>query len=244
MRLVLPVLIAAALPSAVLAQDSAIVVRGKVLNAESREGVGGAMLISIACGDQARPDTAIFRTDHDGSFLLGPLQKGLQCLTVRSLGYKPHRDTLDAEVMPEELAEILMVPDSAGSRSLMFAPSGEMRSLETMPRAALLGALVLAACSEAPVTPPPPPPFPASLPLSISVAPTGITVAIGDSVQMHADSPPSTGETAYSWSSGNTQIATVSLDGVVRGVSAGPVAITACGKVRTSVCGSASLTIR
>lgn len=242
MRLTPLLFLVCALPAGAWAQDSAIVVRGKVLSAESREGIGGASMLSIACGDQVKPDTALLLTDHDGSFLLGPLQKGLQCLTVRALGYKSYRDTLDAESMAEELAEIMMVPDSlAGGGALMFARPGTIHSLEGMTRLVLVGALLTVACTEAPAVAPPPAPTP-SIPKAVIVSPTGLTINVQDSLRLSADS--NVGETAFTWFSNSPLIASVSSAGWVKGLAAGSVAITACGFVKTSVCGSASFTVR
>lgn len=107
-------------------------------------------------------------------------------------------------------------------------------------RLALLGFLFLAACNESTVAPPPAP-LPSPGGLGPSVSPSGVILAPGDSLLMTADYH---GETSFLWSSGSYMVATVSSAGWVKGVAPGPVAITACSKVRAAWCGSAALTVR
>jgi hypothetical protein len=54
---------------------------------------------------------------------------------------------------------------------------------------------------------------------------------------------PSGVPTTVTWSSSNSSVASVSTDGLVTGVSAGPVAITACSTENTSACGQATVTV-
>jgi CarboxypepD_reg-like domain len=49
-------------------------------------------------------------TDANGSFLLDSVPEGTQTLVVRSLGFAPHREVVDAGGEPEARLEILMAP--------------------------------------------------------------------------------------------------------------------------------------
>lgn len=101
----------------------------------------------------------------------------------------------------------------------------------------------VAACGDDVTIPPPPPPPPATV-HSVSVAPDGVTIGVGATLQMVESVNADAGvATTVTWKTGAAAVATVSASGLVTGVSNGPVAITACSTVVTSVCGSASITV-
>jgi hypothetical protein len=103
----------------------------------------------------------------------------------------------------------------------------------------------VAACGDD-VTVQPPAPPPAATVHSISVAPNGVTVAIGTTVQMQAAVNADAGvATTVSWSvSSPASVATINqTSGVLTAVGAGVVGVQACSTVVTSVCGNATLTI-
>ena len=79
---------------------------------------------------------------------------------------------------------------------------------------------------------------------SVSVAPDGVTLPVGQTLQMIAVVNADSGvATTVTWSSSDQAKATVSATGLVTAVSAGSVAIQACSTVNTAVCGAATVTI-
>lgn len=91
-------------------------------------------------------------------------------------------------------------------------------------------------CGESPGTPPPPPP-PAPV-STVTISPSSPTVTDGNTVQLtatlrDANNNVLTGRTV-TWSSGNTNTATVNSSGVVTGVAAGSTAITATSEGQSS----------
>jgi uncharacterized protein YjdB len=73
--------------------------------------------------------------------------------------------------------------------------------------------------------------------------PTGRTLAIGDSLQLHAESNLA-GVTGWAWAASNESYATVDAAGLVRGTGTGTVAVTACAKPVMGWCGSATVSVR
>ncbi|NOT08352.1 MAG: hypothetical protein HOP28_09120 [Gemmatimonadales bacterium] len=116
-------------------------------------------------------------------------------------------------------------------------------------RAMAWSGLVLAgvgACGDDVTIPVPPPPPPATV-HSISVAPNGVSMVAGTTLQMNAAvNADATVATTVTWSSSSTTI-TISATGVVTApltITANtPVAITACSTVVPTVCGNASITV-
>ena len=102
----------------------------------------------------------------------------------------------------------------------------------------------VAACGDD-VTVQPPAPPPAATVHSISVAPNGVTVGVGTTVQMQAAVNADAGvATTVTWSvSSPATVATISASGVLTTVGAGVAAVQACSTVVTSVCGNATITI-
>jgi len=99
--------------------------------------------------------------------------------------------------------------------------------------------LAASACDSSPASAPPPTmgvPF-------ISVAPTGQTLAVGDSLLFHATTNGS-GVAGFAWSVSSTATASINAGGWVRALSPGPVAVIACFVSTPSICGNASLTVR
>jgi len=92
-----------------------------------------------------------------------------------------------------------------------------------------------------PATAPGPPPS-IGVP-SVSVAPTGQTLAVGDSLLFQASTNVS-GVTGFAWSVSSPATASVTAAGWVRALTSGPVAVTACVVPTAAVCGYASLTVR
>jgi hypothetical protein len=92
----------------------------------------------------------------------------------------------------------------------------------------LLGALLLAACGDSPVTPPP---AEAPAVASIRVTPSAPTLTVGTTVQLQATPLAITGEelpdSAVRWISGAATVATVSAEGTVTAHAPGAVAIMA-----------------
>lgn len=83
---------------------------------------------------------------------------------------------------------------------------------------------------------------PAELPAKVTVSPNPATVAVGGTVNMVADRTGAAAGQAVTWSTSNAAIATVdAASGVVRGVAAGSVAITA--KTTGNFSGSAAVTV-
>lgn len=95
------------------------------------------------------------------------------------------------------------------------------------------------------VEPPPPPPPPAPTVKSITVAPNGATVAIGQTIAFSAAVVADEGvATTVTWSSSDPAKATVNAaTGVVTGVASGTVAIKATSTVAPTVSGIATLTV-
>lgn len=113
-----------------------------------------------------------------------------------------------------------------------------------MPTRWILATVVAAvACGEsAPFSPPPLPPPAPGMP-SVSVSPTGRTIAVGDSIQFTAVTNVGA-ITAFTWAVDHPDIASVDAAGMVRSLKAGAVAVRACGNSQLGVCGSAALTIQ
>lgn len=79
---------------------------------------------------------------------------------------------------------------------------------------------------------------------SVTVGPSGVTIAVGGTLQMAAAVNAGTGvATTVTWTSSNAATASVSATGLVTGVASGSVAITACSTVATGVCGQATVTV-
>ncbi|HEV8599801.1 MAG TPA: Ig-like domain-containing protein, partial [Gemmatimonadales bacterium] len=80
---------------------------------------------------------------------------------------------------------------------------------------------------------------------SVTVGPTGATIAVGATQQMVATVDADAGiATTVTWSSSNPATATVNpTTGLVTGVAGGTVSIIACSTVATNVCGQATLTV-
>lgn len=80
---------------------------------------------------------------------------------------------------------------------------------------------------------------------SVTVGPTGVTIAVGQTLQMAAAVNADAGiATTVTWSSSNAATASVNpTTGLVTGVASGSVAITACSTVATGVCGQATVTV-
>lgn len=79
---------------------------------------------------------------------------------------------------------------------------------------------------------------------SVTVAPDQATIPVQGTVQMIAAVNADSGvATTVTWASSNPQVASISATGLVTGVSAGTVGITACSTVNTSACGAATVTV-
>jgi hypothetical protein len=79
---------------------------------------------------------------------------------------------------------------------------------------------------------------------SVSVAPDGAVLPVGQTLQMIAVVNADSGvATTVTWSSSDQAKATVSATGLVTAVASGSVAIQACSTVSTGVCGAATVTI-
>jgi Big-like domain-containing protein len=79
---------------------------------------------------------------------------------------------------------------------------------------------------------------------SVTVGPTGVTIAVGQTLQMAAAVNADAGiATTVTWATSNAAIASISATGLVTGVASGSVAITACSTVSTGVCGQATVTV-
>jgi hypothetical protein len=80
---------------------------------------------------------------------------------------------------------------------------------------------------------------------SVTVGPTGVTIAVGQTLQMAAAVNADAGvATTVTWTSSNPATASVNpTTGLVTGVASGSVAITACSTVATGVCGQATVTV-
>ena len=106
-------------------------------------------------------------------------------------------------------------------------------------RSALWAGLVavgVAACGDDVTIPSPP--------ITVSVAPNGVPLAVGATLQMTATvNAPAGTATTVTWSTSDATKATVNATGLVTGVAAGSVAITACSTAQTNACGSATITV-
>src|SRR5215831_7037646 len=100
----------------------------------------------------------------------------------------------------------------------------------------LVAAGVAACGDDVTVTPPAPPP--AATVHSIAVAPNGVTVSVGSTVQMQAAVNADAGiATTVTWSiNAPASVATISASGLLTAVGVGAVAIQACSTVNTAVC--------
>ncbi|MGH7560166.1 MAG: Ig-like domain-containing protein, partial [Gemmatimonadales bacterium] len=79
---------------------------------------------------------------------------------------------------------------------------------------------------------------------SVTVAPDGVTIAVGATLQMLAAVNADSGvATTVTWSSSDNAKATVSATGLVTAVAPGAVAIRACSTVNAGVCGAATVNI-
>jgi Bacterial surface proteins containing Ig-like domains len=80
---------------------------------------------------------------------------------------------------------------------------------------------------------------------SVTVGPTGVTISVGQTLQMAAAVNADAGvATTVTWTSSNPATASVNpTSGLVTGVASGSVAITACSTVATGVCGQATVTV-
>jgi hypothetical protein len=80
---------------------------------------------------------------------------------------------------------------------------------------------------------------------SVTVGPTGVTIAVGQTLQMAAAVNADAGiATTVTWTSSNPATASVDpASGLVTGIASGSVAITACSTVATGVCGQATVTV-
>ena len=107
----------------------------------------------------------------------------------------------------------------------------------------LVGVLALAGCGGA--SPEVSTPFgPNTGIASISVFPNGVAISVGDTLRFTADANRSLNVTGFNWSTTNAGLASVDALGLLRGHSAGTVAVWACTRPTTSVCGSATVTVR
>lgn len=92
------------------------------------------------------------------------------------------------------------------------------------------------------VVDPPVPPQPIPV-ITVTVAPNGVTIPVGGTVQLAAAVSGATGATV-AWSTSSAAVATVSATGLVTGVSAGSVGITATATANgVSGAGSATITV-
>ncbi len=107
-----------------------------------------------------------------------------------------------------------------------------------------LAVVGLAGCGDdVTVAPPPPPPPPPPVVITVTVAPNGVTIPVGGTVQLAAAVSGVTGATV-TWSSSNASVATVSGTGLVTGVAPGSVGITATAtKDGATGQGSATITV-
>jgi hypothetical protein len=86
--------------------------------------------------------------------------------------------------------------------------------------------------------PPPTPGFP-----SVSIAPNGRTITVGDSLQFQASTNVAT-ITSFTWGVSSMSMATINSGGLLRALGPGTLFVQACGQQIPAACGSASLTIR
>ncbi len=115
---------------------------------------------------------------------------------------------------------------------------------QRLPGRPVLAVALLAACSSGESAGPPPPSGPAPV-ASVTVSPAQITVEVGSTAQLTAQTRDAAGNVltgrTVSWSSSNASVATVDGSGVVRGVAAGPATITATSEGRS---GTAAADVR
>jgi hypothetical protein len=79
---------------------------------------------------------------------------------------------------------------------------------------------------------------------SVTVAPDQASIPVQGTVQMIAAVNADSGvATTVTWASSNPAVASISATGLVTGVTAGTVGITACSTVNTSACGAATVTV-
>ena len=79
---------------------------------------------------------------------------------------------------------------------------------------------------------------------SVTVAPDQATIPVQGTVQMIAAVNADSGvATTVTWNSSNPSVASISATGLVTGVAAGTVGITACSTVNSSACGAATVTV-
>jgi hypothetical protein len=106
-------------------------------------------------------------------------------------------------------------------------------------RSALWAGLVavgVAACGDDVTIPSPP--------ITVSVAPNGVSLAVNATLQMTATvNAPAGTATTVTWSTSDATKATINATGLVTGVAAGSVAITACSTAQTNACGSATISV-
>jgi Big-like domain-containing protein len=100
----------------------------------------------------------------------------------------------------------------------------------------------IVACDSPPTSAPVPPSPSVGVP-SVSISPTGRTIAVGDSLRFSACTNVS-GTTGFTWSVSAQATASVSPLGWVRALTSGPVAVVACVVPNMAVCGNATLTIQ
>ena len=100
--------------------------------------------------------------------------------------------------------------------------------------------LAASACDGSPASAPAPPPT-MGVPF-ISVAPTGQTLAVGDSLLFLATTNVA-GIAGFVWSVSSTATASVTTTGWVRALNPGSVAVIACFVSTPSICGNAALTV-
>ena len=108
------------------------------------------------------------------------------------------------------------------------------------------GQVLLLASSLAVITgcegdPPVSPPPPAPLPVTVFVAPSGVGLTNGATLQMHASSPEAP-HAVWSWGVNDSALATISVTGVVTARHVGDLIVQAC-IANTALCGSARLSI-
>jgi len=101
--------------------------------------------------------------------------------------------------------------------------------------------LLIPACTDTGPAPEPPPP-PTSILPTISISPTGQTIAVGDSLQFHAVTNVS-GTTGFAWVVNAPALASVTSTGWLKALGPGMVMVRACVQPNVAVCGEAMLTI-
>lgn len=107
------------------------------------------------------------------------------------------------------------------------------------PRCLSCSILLLLGCTD--YAPVPEPAAPPSVPMGVSVAPNGRTIAIGDSLQFQASTNMGTIK-HFMWTVSAT-VASVDSTGLVHALAVGAVEVRACGKEVPTVCGSVMLAV-